>query len=148
MIRHAVLACVFCCCLAAQGGDAKKEAELKWAKGVLSDFLQSARSRDYDQMEILMTKELRQAMEKYESFVGKGTKGWSLTKDIPGESWAIKSEEISPDIDEIVLKGHFKREKEESEFSTRLVKEKDSGKWRITYIYSSEWKSMKTPSKM
>jgi hypothetical protein len=140
---RASLLCVLLCCALVHAGDDKKEPELKWAKGILADFLQSVKSQEFDQAELLMTKEFKQALDKYQAVISSGMKGWFMTKGAPGDTWEITSEEMSPDRDEIVLRGLFKKEKEEAEFSARVVKECDGGKWRVSYLHCGGWLPIK-----
>lgn len=139
MSRLASLCCVLVCCLGVHAGDANKEAELKWAKGVVSDFLQSAKQQDYDQAEILVTKELKDVMQKVIRNFYTGVRGWISEHRLEEASWSFGGEEISPDRDEAVIKGTFKRDKEDADFTFRLVKEKDNGKWRINYLSCGKW---------
>ncbi len=143
MSRLAVVACLIAASVTAQAGDAKKDAEIKWAKGVLFDFLQSTKSQEFEQAELLMTKDLKEAMDKKVREFVPGLRGWAAQLGIEAVAWSVSSEDISPDKDEAVFIGSFKKPKEETKeeatFKFRLIKDKDNGKWRVSYVHCDGW---------
>jgi hypothetical protein len=147
MIRLASLVCVLACCLAVQAGDSKKESELKWAKGVLIDFLQSAKSQEYEQAELLMTKDLKEAMDKEVRNFLPGLRGWLGANNLESATWTISGEDVSPEKDEAKFSGLFKKDKDEAEFTFRVIKEKDSGKWRVAFVHCGKWAAVKVGPK-
>ena len=56
-----------------------------------------------------------------------------------GQKWELH-EEIAPDKDEAVFRGSFKGKKGEATFSLRVVKEKDGGKWRVSFFAAGPYK--------
>jgi hypothetical protein len=52
----------------------------------------------------------------------------------------VTSEEMAPDKDEASFRGTFKGKKAEAEFSIRVSKEKDGGKWRVCFFTAGEYK--------
>jgi hypothetical protein len=90
---------LFCVPLTANEGDAKKEAELKWAKEVATDFLPGGMQSNYASAEALVTADFRKTLK-----------------------------------DEVLFQGTCKGKKGEAAFSLRVVKEKDSGKWRVSFF--------------
>jgi hypothetical protein len=141
MIRLVGLLCVLVCCLSVQAGDSKKAAELKWAKGVITDFLQSAKQQDYDQAELLMTRDLKETLDKVNRNFSNGLNGWVGHNNLEEATWTFGDEDISPDKDEAVIRGAFHRDKQEAKFTFRVVK--DNGKWRVGYVYCGKWTKQK-----
>jgi hypothetical protein len=133
-------------CLCAPGalaGDKqkdKKSAELKWARGVASDFFEAAFKANLVMAENLIDSSLKKNFEKR----GKTElKEW-LNNSIAIQNFrepAIATEAIAPDRDEAVFTGTFRakdRPKKVLTFTLRVVKEKDSGKWRVSYFRFQE----------
>jgi|GEM_PF-7001086 len=120
----------------------KKSAELKWAKGVATDFLNAAFNGKIEQAESLIDSSLKMAFAKEGE---KRVREW-LNNTIAIQGFhdpAFESEEIAPDRDEASFKGHFKGNEKRFQFSLRIVKDKESGKWRVSYFQFKE----KEPSK-
>jgi hypothetical protein len=144
-----VLACwllLACAAAPAQEKPEKKDAELKWAKTVVTDFMTAGLRGEHDQLSVMLSADLKKALEKtsepdrtfvYNRFAVylKGTKAWS------------SSEEIAPDQDEATFRGTCTGEEGQAEFTVRVVKEKDSGKWRVHLFSVSPWKKKDAPPK-
>lgn len=112
--------------------DAKKTADLNWAKGVAADFLAAAVSGQDEQAATLVDPSLKAAFGKDSDAQFRDWLNNTFAIYGYGES-AFESEEIAPDRDEVVLKGYFKDTKPARTFSIRVVKNKDSGMWRVNY---------------
>ena len=120
----------------AKASEAKKQAELKWAKEVVADCFAACKNNDFHTAEALVATEYKKTLEKgfrsaHEYFAEAG-------REL--ESWAITSEEIAPDQDEAFFRGVLKREKGQAAFSIRVIKEKESQKWRISFFTRGEYK--------
>lgn len=139
-----VLACslllLACVAAAAQDKSDKKEAELKWAKGVVNDFMTAGIRGEYEQAAILLADELKKTLaptsQPDTTFI---TNRFARTLN-GTKSWSIAAEEMSPDQDEACFRGTCTGERGEVEFSARVVKEKESGKWRVLQFTVGEWK--------
>jgi hypothetical protein len=115
----------------------KKAAELKWAKGVATDFFDSAFNGKLEQAECLIDSSLQKAFAK---------EGETRLREWLNNSIAIRgfhnpvfeSEEIAPDQDEASFKGVFKAKEKGFRYSLRVVKDKVSGKWRVGYFQFRE----------
>jgi hypothetical protein len=136
MSRRAILCCtgffVFCGLPAiAQQREARKQDELKWAKGVAIDFLAAMTAGQLEQAEMLLAAELRKRVPMVP---------WLLDArfDGLGKSYTITEEQIAPDRDEASFKGVLQGEKREAPFSLRVVREKSSGLWRVNYFRYDE----------
>jgi hypothetical protein len=122
---------------ATAGGQENKVAkavEMEWAKGVAEDFLAAAISGDSKSAEALVDASLKAAhMREGENVFS----SW-IQYSIGGQQFtaaAIAKEAMSPDQDEAVFRGTMQRNTEPKElfdFSLRVVKEKDGGKWRVS----------------
>jgi len=115
----------------------KKAAELKWAKGVAVDFLDAAFNGHLEQAESLIDSSLKA------SFAREGEKRlreW-LNNSIAIRGFrapVFQSETIAPDQDEASFQGTFQGNEKSFSFSLRVVKDKESGKWRVSYFRFSE----------
>lgn len=122
--------------------ESKKDAELRWAKGVAEDFLNAAFWGELEQAESLLDATFKKA------FATQGEKRlreW-LNNSIGTQGFrspVVSSEEISPDQDEASFKGTFKGISSPYQFSLRVVKDKESGKWRVNYLQFNEVKKAK-----
>jgi hypothetical protein len=115
--------------------DAKKDAEMKWAKEVATDFLRAGLNRDYSTAETLVTADFKRALKEANLTVGDRLR--AVVND-GAESWVVTSEEMAPDQDEAVVRGTFKGKNGEAEFSVRVTKEKEGGKWRVCFFTAGE----------
>jgi hypothetical protein len=125
--------------LSAANGEDKKKAELAWAKEVAADFLNAGVQGNYASAEALATAEFKKILND----TGPSSVTYLLSVVAGGgqaESWSITTEEIAPDNDEAAFRGAFKGKKGEATFSVRVVKEKESGKWRVGYFASERFK--------
>jgi hypothetical protein len=128
---------------AADAGE-KKTAELKWAKGVAVDFFDAAFSGQFEQAESMIDSSLKASFAKEGE---RRLREW-LNNSIAIQGFrapVFQSETIAPDQDEASFQGTFQAknfsspEKEKSfTFSLRVVKDKESSKWRVCYFRFSE----------
>jgi hypothetical protein len=131
-LEAAVIASLFVLVLGAPApGDEKadkKQAELKWAKGVATDFLKAVTASENEQAEQLMTADLKKSV---------GDANWLLRvyNAQLRKGHTITEEQIAPDQDEASFKGLLQGEKHEADYSLRVVREKDSGRWRVAYFH-------------
>jgi hypothetical protein len=121
----------------------RKQEELKWAKGLALDFLIAGVKGEDEQASILLAEELRRALEKT------GEPGPTFVRNRFGNnrirSWQFLAEDISPDQDEASFQGVFTGEQGEAAFSLRVVKVKESGKWRVQLLILGDWKKKESP---
>ena len=135
MTRYAVAVLVANLFLPGQEGGAKKDAEMKWAKEVATDFLRAGLNRDFSTAETLVTADFKKALKEANLTVGDRLRG--VVND-GAESWVVTNEEMAPDQDEAVVRGTFKGKNGEAEFSVRVTKEKEGGKWRVCFFTAAE----------
>ncbi len=127
--------------------DARKAAELKWVKTLVSDFMDAGMRGEYDQAVVLLSADLKKALEGttepgrtflYNRFgvylSSQGARSWSLTSD-----------EISPELDEAVVRGVAASEEGQAEFTVRVTK--DNGKWRVHQFTVGAWKKKDAKAK-
>lgn len=117
--------------------DTKKQAELKWARGVADDLLAALRKQDYDNAAALLTADYAKILQ------GQGTLSAvqeTLRHRLPPgiEKVTIADEMMSPDRDEAQFKGQVERSAETQAFAVRVVKEKESGRWRVGFFHTDE----------
>jgi hypothetical protein len=131
MKRSTLLAVVLIASPLAYGDDkASSKAEIEWAKGVVTDYLEAARvGGDHRQARRLLTAELRKAYEKDE---------FPQPFQCYIQKWEFSKNKIAPDKNEVVLEGIISGVYGETHpkvaFTVRVVKEKLSGQWRIDYF--------------
>jgi hypothetical protein len=118
----------------------KKAAELKWAKEVVTDFMSAGTQREYDQATVLLSAELRKALEKSSEPGSTFVQNRFSVYLKQAKDWTITSEAIAPDEDEAVFRGKSSLDDMEAEYTVRVVKEKDSGKWRVNLFTVGKWK--------
>jgi hypothetical protein len=141
-----VLACllVLVSCLPAPAGkksdkkEDKKAAELKWAKEVAADFLSAGARREYASAEALLTAEFKKSLKEGSTSVSDRLSSSAIWS---AKSWVVEKEEIAPDKDEALFRGKLKNDSGEAEFSVRIVKEGDGGKWRVGFFSFGDWKA-------
>jgi hypothetical protein len=131
-----VLAAVAMLAAPANGQETKdaKAVEMEWAKGVAEDFLAAAIAGDSKSAEALADASLKAAHMREGETVFYSWIQFSIGSQQFAEP-AIAKEAMSPDEDEAVFRGTMHRRtepKEPFEFSLRVVKEKDGGKWRVS----------------
>ena len=106
----------------------RKAAEMKWAKGVVTDFVDLTNRGQWPQGGALLTASLRTCLDpKNEGF---GPAHFGLFGNL--KEVTFTSEEMSPDQDEVLLRGTAK----DANIKNALVKVqfrvvKEQGKWRI-----------------
>ena len=129
----------FCIGLAACAGplhaddDAKKKAELKWARGVADDFLGAAKRGDKAGVEALLAGEYAKLLTERDVF--KSPPAEVMAEKTGGfEKATISAEDISPDQDEAVFKGVLESKSGTRAFTLRVVKGKDAGRWRVGFV--------------
>jgi thioredoxin family protein len=116
----------------------KKDEELKWAKGVAEDFLAAMCKGDEGQTQLLMDKQMVGVVQGdinwFNHFTATGA-----TRD---GSATIAEEALSPDKDEVVFRGRLDGNNAngpvQSKFTIRLAKDKESGKWRVSFFTYSD----------
>lgn len=119
----------------AADADTRKATELKWAKGVAADFIEAIQRINVTEAAALTTASYHKAIidddrEKSDrTFFGQIY--FSPFKDGPV---AIVSEDIAPESDEAVFAGTLKKGEEVADFKLRVIKEKESGKWRVSFF--------------
>jgi hypothetical protein len=109
---------------------AKKPAEVEWAKGVVTDFLKAMKRKDDRQARQMLTPELRDwynkgSIQLPDEKLDRAREDWT---------WEFVKDKIAPDKDEVMLEGALSglfRDEVEAQFTARVVKVKDSGRWRI-----------------
>jgi hypothetical protein len=130
----------------------KLKAEMKWAKGVAQDFFEATRKSSYIEAIQLLTSEYR-TKEKFDDAKTRLDKLFGQVDAAATIiSWIIKTEELSPDGKEAVFKGpvtgiYGNASLTEAELTIRVEKEKDSGKWRITFLHCGDFKKKDAPKK-
>src|SRR5262249_36483218 len=109
MLLFACIALVAVCPTASRADDdAKKKAELKWARGVADDFLAAMKRGETESAVGLLTAEYAKLI------AGKGSAAAGLdrllgTTAFTFEKATVTDESISPDRDEVQLKGELVR---------------------------------------
>jgi hypothetical protein len=136
----------------------RKEAELKWVKRTADDFLTAVLNENGASARALLTGEaarMRLDTLRVPTPFGQSGRIYYLEKgqvkttgsggfdsSIPIHllrSFKIDSDEASPDGDEYSFRGTFEGYVQAS-FALRLVKEKDSAKWRVIYFVITSFK--------
>jgi hypothetical protein len=118
--------------------DPKKAAELKWARDVAETFLHDVVGGKWAEA---ATSTTAAYMRRDRS--GTGSHSIMTTADgisdgyKPGTALGpatISAEEIAPEADEASFKGKFNEPGRTGTFTLRVVKEKESGKWRVDHF--------------
>jgi hypothetical protein len=115
----------------------KKAAELKWAEGVATDFFDAAFNSKLEQAESLIDSSLKKVFAKE----GENRLREWLNNSIAIQGYhdpVFESKEIAPDRDEASFKGTFKGREKRFQFSLRVIKDKESGKWRVSHFQFRE----------
>ena len=117
---------------------ARKVAELKWAKGVATDFLEATFDWRIEQAEALIDASLKKSFQKG----GENSLREWLNNTICIRKYhdaVIESEELAPDQDEASFKGKLKAgegaQARSISFSLRVAKDAETGKWRVSFIH-------------
>jgi hypothetical protein len=112
--------------------------ELKWARTVAETFLSDVLSAGGDRYREGMNNCTEAFRRRYNAEgVFFETPELSGSKDHPA-SWAITSEQLSPNGDEAIFNGTI-TSRRQGTFSIRVVQEKEAGRWRVDY-FSSRYK--------
>ncbi len=122
----------------------KAKAELKWAKGIVEDFFTTGSGPEYKQAVTLMSGELKKTVNP-EDLV------YNRLYEKAG-TWTFSSEELSPDGMEAVFRGTVlgkkgSYENHDATFVARVLKDKDSGAWRIHLFAMTDWKKKEAGAK-
>jgi hypothetical protein len=134
-------------CAIALGDDKpeRKTEELKWAKGIVSDFLNAGARQADDQAVLLLSgdfiKSIKEQRTTPESYVH------TRFFDVTAAKALITSEEMAPDQDEAVFRGTFSADDGQADFTIRVVKDKESGQWRVNYFIVGKYKKKDNSSK-
>lgn len=117
---------------------ARKVAELKWAKGVATDFLEATFDWRIEQAEALIDAGLKKSFQKG----GENSLREWLNNTICIRMYhdaVIESESLAPDQDEASFKGKLKAgegtQARSISFSLRVAKDAETGKWRVSFIH-------------
>ncbi len=122
----------------------KKDAELKWAREIASDFLSAGLRQDHVQASVLVASDLKKAVEKDRTTLDSFLSSHFSTLRMQGaKTWTFASEIIAPDKDEAVFRGQCTGDTGEADITVRVVKEKESGKWRVHLFAIGRWKKKK-----
>jgi hypothetical protein len=137
--------------MASGADDDTKKAEAKWARGVADDFFAAMKKGETESAVGLLTAEYAS------SIAGKGSAAEALrrllgTTAFTFEKATVTGESISPDKDEVQLKGELVRASNDatesvSAFVLRVVKEKETGRWRIGFVRTETSVSRPIPKK-
>jgi hypothetical protein len=113
-----------------KSGDAS--ADLKWTKDLVESFFTAVQDTRYSEAAGLIVNG-----EHYSNHI----------KQMGVRSWTIKSQEMAPDKNEASFRGTYVGsdtdavgKTREYEFLIRVVKQQDSGLWRISFISDSVWR--------
>jgi hypothetical protein len=112
---------------------AKKTEDLKWAKEVATDFVNSVLHQNLIAADMLVAEEFQKAAKAKTFRDGSATEALYGLVTVGAVGWSIESEVISPDADEAVFRGTFKHAGGDSELSVRVAKQHESGKWRVFF---------------
>ncbi len=125
----------------------KKAEELKWAKGIVTDFLTAIDRGETRQAAAFLSADLKKSHESAFDKAGADFVD-SHSNEVRGCKVTFNKEEMSPDVDEAVFRGNFHHEKNgDAEFTIRMIKEKESGKWRVNYFVIGDFTKAETPPK-
>ncbi|VTR91568.1 unnamed protein product [Gemmata massiliana] len=133
----------FCIPNPALGAD--PTAEEKWAKGIAEDYWRALRAGQGEQAAALLSPELAQSLLNREPLFANGPlPKWPTFNTLPGVSGpevtaSNSAQELAPDRSEVVLRGKLsgknaRGERVAAEFTMRVAREKDGGKWSIRYL--------------
>jgi hypothetical protein len=116
-----------------------RQAEMKWARGVASDFLSATKRQDSANVESLLTPEYAKLLKERTAFYPEPAEAvYERTKTF--EKWTITTGELSPDRDEALFKGEIESSTGTREFALRVVKDKPANRWRVGFLSVEEEK--------
>lgn len=100
------------------------QAELKWAKGVATDFFEAFFRDGYESINCFLDPSFAEAFNSY-LYAKSGL--WTYS------SFSFKGESLSPNNCEAILIGLLKGAKGDGRFYARVAKE-SNGRWSIRYL--------------
>ena len=116
---------------------------MKWAKEISDAFFVAAKNKQARQAALLLSAEMRDGLRG----TAAGDASTSLSNTFGNwklDSWSYNSERLSPEKNEASFQGILKsREYGEADFVLRVVKEKDTGLWRVSFLSDGAWKETK-----
>jgi hypothetical protein len=118
----------------AAASDPKKDAELKWAREMAEDFLNDIVAGKWNNAAALTSKSYHNERWGRGFNAIKGEMDGTLDGHKPGQeltAWTIASQQIAPDQDEASFRGQLTGPQYAGEFTLRIIKQKDDGKWRV-----------------
>jgi hypothetical protein len=118
--------------------DPQKEIELKWARQIAKAFLQDVVAGKWESAAASTT-------EAYRKRDRSGTGFNTIMVEVDGDprghkrdqelsSFSFSEEELAPGHDEASFRGTLSGPDRVGTFSLRVVKEKESGKWRVDHF--------------
>jgi hypothetical protein len=117
--------------------EVKKQAEVKWARGVADDFLKALKKRDSANVEALLVPEYAKLL-KDRTPNNPEPADAVYDRTMAFDKWTVTFEEISPDRDEAVFKGELKSASATRPFVLRVVKDKALGRWRVGLVSAED----------
>jgi len=117
----------------------KKQADLKWARGVVDDFWAAGKDGDTVQAAVLLSAELKKAIGQLGQG-GDNSYRFTQLQNHGMQSWSVVKEEMAPDQEEAVFQGVLRGKSGEAAFSVRVIREKEGGRWRIHFFRIEDWK--------
>lgn len=123
--------CLLACVMPSLAGPARREAELKWARRVVQEFLELATGDSPAEATGLLSQELARAIQSDKlrtSFLDVIWAGYRSPK--------IISEEVAPNGSEIIVHGVLKGKAlvDDADITLRVAKESTNGKWSIRMV--------------
>ncbi|HKD38081.1 MAG TPA: metallophosphoesterase [Pirellulales bacterium] len=112
---------------------AKKTEELKWAKEVATDFVNSVQHQNLASADMLVAEEFQKTARAKTFRDGSAAEALYGLVTVGAAGWSIENETISPDTDEAVFRGTFKHAGGDWVLSVRVAKQRDGGKWRVIF---------------
>jgi hypothetical protein len=148
---YLLLCGLFALCIPSSSPRAQEEAtaEMKWARGIATDFWDAVRNQQAEQAAGLLSPELGKALVTYEPFAGVGGERKEVAPPAylcylrerygPKTSISFVSSEIAPDKSEVVFRGTLSGKNRDgkeikADFKMRVAKEGTGGKWGIRFI--------------
>jgi hypothetical protein len=123
---------------------AKKDEELKWARGVADDFFVSLKKQDQANVEALLTPDYAKLLQERSTFKSKpGDVLWEKIQSM--NTTTITSSQMSPESNEAVFKGQFESPESTQAFTLRVVKDKPTSLWRVGLMMVDDYKQKPKP---
>jgi hypothetical protein len=127
------------------GDEDKKQAELKWARGVAADLLPALKRDDEEAAEALLTAEYARLLTVRDT-LKHGAGRLLRAKTGAADKASITAAEISPDGDEARFEEELIDASGTRPIVLRVVKEKESGRWRVGYVQVGEERPREKPT--